>query len=324
MAPMALWVADPGGPLTTVQDLGRAGMERFGVPAAGAMDWFALRAANRLVGNPPGAAVLEFAFQGPRLAADRDCLVCVTGGGFHLRIGGRDLPGWTAVLLRAGEEILIPGDSSGSWGYFSVSGGLAVQAVLGSASTYLRGGFGGLEGRALRAGDCMYSREEGSNRSELAGSRLTQAMIPKFAQEIEARVISGPQKDWFADAGMEVFTSSLYHLSASSDRMGYRLTGEPIPRRKGDLLSEGMVFGSIQVPPDGQPIVMMADRPATGGYPKIATVIRADLPKLAQLRPGEGRVRFRVATVAEAQAAYRKMVYELLIETDADELWMTG
>ena len=171
-----------------------------------------------------------------------------------------------------------------------------MEAVLGSASTYLRGGFGGLEGRALRAGDWLFSREEGSSRPELAGSRLANGMIPKYVQEIEVRVIPGPQDDWMGEAGMQVFTTSLYQLSASSDRMGYRLEGEPIPRRKGDLLSEGMVFGSIQVPPDGQPIVMMADRPATGGYPKIATVIRADLPKLAQLRPGEGRVRFRLVT----------------------------
>ena len=120
---------------------------------------------------------------------------------------------------------------------------------------------------------------------------------------------------------MQVFTTSLYQLSASSDRMGYRLEGEPIPRRKGDLLSEGMVFGSIQVPPDGQPIVMMADRPATGGYPKIATVIRADLPKVAQLLPAKGRVRFRLVSVAEAQVAYRKMVEGLTIEMDTDELW---
>ena len=321
---MALWVVDPGGPLTTVQDLGRAGMERFGVPAAGAMDWFALQAANRLVGNPPGAAAMEFAFQGPRLAADRDCLVGVTGGGFHLRKGTRDLPGWTAALLRAGEEISILGDGSGCWGYLSVSGGLAVQAVLGSASTYLRGGFGGLEGRALRSGDGLYSLVEGSSRPELAGSRLAREVIPNYEQGIEARIIPGPQEDWFGEAGLDVFTTNLYHLSANSDRMGYRLRGDPIPRRKGDLLSEGMVFGSIQVPPDGQPIVMMADRPATGGYPKIAAVIRADLPKLAQLLPGEGRVRFRVVTLVEAHAAYRKMVEAMNIETDADELWMAG
>jgi antagonist of KipI len=318
---MAYWVADPGGPLTTVQDLGRVGMERFGVPAAGGMDWFAMRAANLLVGNPPGAAVLEFAYQGPRLAADRDGLVCVTGGGFHLRIGERGLPGWTAVIVRAGEEITILGDGSGSWGYFAVSGGLAVDAVLGSASTYLRGGFGGLEGRALRAGDGLYSRDEGSGCPELAGSRLPNGMMPKYEQEIEVRCIPGPQNDWMGEAGMQSFTASLYQLSASSDRMGYRLEGKPIPRRKGDLLSEGMVFGSIQVPPDGQPIVMMADRPATGGYPKIATIIRADLPKVAQLLPGKGQIRFRLVSVAEAQAAYRKMVEGLTIEMDTDERW---
>ena len=321
---MALWVIDPGGPLITLQDLGRTGMQRFGVPAAGAMDWYALQAANRLVGNPPGTAAVEFAFQGPTLAAYRDCLVSVTGGGFHLKIARRELPGWTAILLRGGEECRILGDGSGCWGYLAISGGFSAAEVLGSASTYLRGGFGGLDGRALRSGDGLSSRTEGSYRAELAGSRLAREAIPTYTQDIDVRIVFGPQVNWFGEDGLAAFTASPYRLSASSDRMGYRLEGQPVPRRKGDLLSEGMVFGSVQVPPDGQPIVMMADRAATGGYPKIATVIRADLPKLAQLRPGEGQVRFREVAVDEAQAAYRRMVDGMSIETDADERWMTG
>lgn len=324
MAPMALRVVDPGGPLTTLQDLGRSGYQRFGVPAAGAMDWYALQAANRVVGNPPDAPAIEFAFLGPTLAAERDCLVCVTGGGFRLQVGRRELPAWTAAVLRAGETVQILDDSSGSWGYLAISGGLAVPAVLGSASTYLRGGFGGLDGRVLRAGDVLYSQMEGGYRAELAGGRLDREAVPTYTQDIDLRVVIGPQQNWFDEESLAIFTGSPYRVSANSDRMGYRLEGQLVPRQKGDLLSEGMVFGSVQVPPDGKPIVMMADRPVTGGYPKIATVIRADLPKLAQLRPGEGQARFHGVSVAEAQVTYRQMMDEMIIETDGDELWSTG
>lgn len=318
---MAWYVVEPG-PQTTVQDLGRPGFQRFGVPVSGAMDEFALRAANLLVGNPPGAAVLEFVFQGPRLAVDADCLVACCGGDSRLRVDGRDLPGWQSVRVRAGQVIQPVIGAHTTWGCLSVSGGLDVPLVLGSASTYLRGAFGGLEGRPLRAGDWLFSRTEGRFPAELAGARLASPGKFQSGQSIEARVVPGPQEDWFGEEGLRALFTGEFTLLPESDRMGYRLQGSPIPRRSGDLLSEGMTPGSIQVPPNGLPIVMMADRPTTGGYPKIATVIRADLPRLAQLRPGSGVVRFRVVSVEEAQAAYRDGLNQLVLESDADELWM--
>ncbi len=320
---MALWVLEPG-MLATLQDEGRPGYERFGVPPSGAMDWFALRAANLLVGNPAGAAALEFALHGPTLQADRDCLVSVCGSGFRLRIGERDMPAWMAVRVAAGEVLRVASDTSENWGYLAVSGGFAVPKVLGSASTYLRGGFGGLDGRTLQPGDCLRPAVEGAGRVELAGSRLSAGAVPVRLQQAEVRVVTGPQAEWFGEDGLAVFLGQAYRIGVQSDRMGYRLEGPPVPRRQGDLLSEGMAFGSVQVPPDGQPIVMMADRPATGGYPKIATVIRADLPALAQLQAGVGQVRFKAVTLAEAQAAYRAMIQSLQVETDTDELWMTA
>jgi antagonist of KipI len=318
---MALWVSDPG-PLTTVQDACRGGYQRFGVPVSGAMDWPALRAANLLVGNPPGAAGLEFAFQGPSLVTDRDCLVSICGADCCVRVDERWLPGWRGVRVKAGQEIQAVMGDNASWGCLAISSGLDVPRVLGSAATYLRGPFGGLEGRALREGDWLFCQKEGSCPSEFGGSRLRRMDWLQCGQALEARVVPGPQADWFGEAGLNALLQSQFTIHAQSDRMGYRLEGTAIPRRKGDMLSEGMVMGSIQVPPNGQPIVMMADRPTTGGYPKIGTVIRADLPRLAQLRPGSGKVRFAEVTVAQAQQAYRELIGHLNVELDADELWM--
>ena len=232
------------------------------------------------------------------------------------------LPGWQGVRVRAGQAIQPVIGPNAAWGYLSVSGGLDVPLVLGSASTYLRGGFGGLEGRPLRAGDRLFSRTEGRFPAELAGARLASPGKFQSGQSIDVRVVPGPQEDLFGERGLHALLTGEFTLLPESDRMGYRLQGPPIPRRAGDLLSEGMAPGSIQVPPSGQPIVMMADRPTTGGYPKIATVIRADLPRLAQLRPGSGVVRFRAVSVEEAQAAYRDSLNQLVLESDADELWM--
>ncbi len=283
---MALWVADPG-PQTTLQDLGRSEYQRFGVPVSGPMDEVALQAANLLVGNPPAAAGLEFALRGPELLADSDCLVAVCGADSWLSVDRRKLPGWMGVRVRAGQKIQAVLGQNGAWGYLAVSGGLAAPPVLGSASTYLRGGFGGLDGRALQEGDWLASRSEGRFAGQYAGSRLREMGWLTVSQDIEVGVVPGPQEEWFGEAGLAVFFNSQFCILTESDRMGYRLEGVEVPRRKGEMLSEGMVMGSIQVPPSGQPIVMMADRPTTGGYPKIGTVMRADLPRLAQLRPGE-------------------------------------
>lgn len=326
---MALEVLD-GGLLTTVQDLGRRGYERFGVPVAGAMDPFALRAANRLVGNPLDAAALEITLAGPRLRATEKCLVAVTGADLGLRVNGRGLPPWMAVFVRRGWTIAFAGRRSGCRAILAVAGGVDVEPVMGSRSTYLGGGFGGFEGRALRRGDLVPvgpiaaypgPPDPGSGRGSddplradkdlpaHAGRTFPRRLIPDYGDAPTIRVVLGPQDDYFTDGGVATFLSGEYAVSPASDRMGCRLQGPRIAHEDATgIISDGIPLGAVQVPPDGQPIVMMADRQTTGGYPKIATVISADIPLLAQCVPGESRVRFEAVSVEEAQATYREMM----------------
>lgn len=320
-----LYVLEPGF-LTTVQDLGRPASERFGAPAGGAMDRLALMAANALVGNPPGTAGLEAALLGPVLevgdAEEGGLLIAATGRGFRLEIGGRgasgtarrsvprravrDMPLWMAAWARRGETITLRGEGGG-WGYLAVGGGIAVPEVLSSRSTYLRGGFGGLEGRALQAGDVLpVGIATGSY--ELAGQELAEALRPPYSDHPLIDVVLGPQESAFTPAAIENLLNEEYALSTDCDRMGYRLGGPPLAHQgAADLLSEGIPLGAVQVPGDGQPIVLMADRQTTGGYPKIAVVTSASLPLLAQCPPGSGSVRFRAVSVAEAQEKWRRV-----------------
>ncbi len=307
-----------GGLSTTVQDLGRYGYERFGVPVAGAMDPFALRAANRLVGNPPGAAALEITVSGPRLRVTEKCLIAVTGADLGLRVRGRSLPSWMAVFVRRGWEIEFDGRRSGCRAYLAVAGGVDAPPIMGSRSTYLRGGWGGFEGRPLARGDVLDFGLDSTavDLAGRAGRSFPTEHAPPYSDRPEIRVVLGPQcpqdasgGDHFTERGVATFLSSAYSVGPASDRMGYRLVGPPVEHRgSGEIISEGVPLGAVQAPPDGQPIVMMADRQTTGGYPKIAVVIGADLPLLAQCLPGQSEVRFRAVSVEEAQRAYRKMM----------------
>ncbi len=316
----ALQVLTPG-PMTTVQDLGRTGYERYGVPPSGAMDWFALWAANRLVGNPPGAAGLEFAMAGPDLRAGYDCLVAAAGVGYDLFIQGRRVGMWRAALAWAGEVIhLEPLDGAG-WGYLAVTGGIDLPPVMGSRSTYLRGGFGGLDGRCLQEGDHLPLGRFSPGMRQFAGRELLPDARPAYSSQVSLPVVPGPQQELFGEEGLNVLSGGEFSVSASSDRMGYRLAGPRIPNQGSpDLISEGITTGAIQVPADGQPIVLMSDRPTAGGYPKIATLARAGLPLLAQVMPGTGRVSFVFVSAAEAQARCRALVdgIEKGIEGDED------
>lgn len=309
---MSLHVLSPGF-LTTIQDPGRFGYQRFGVPPSGAMDWFALHAANHLVGNSPAAAGLEFTLQAPELAAEEDCLVAAAGCGFDLWIAGRWVGLWMAARVRRGEVIQFGARPEGGWGYLSVAGGVDTPLVLGSRSTYLRAGLGGLQGRALAAGDRLpIGALTGGDPFTRVGAYLVPRARPGYGSPVELSVVPGPQDQAFSPHGQAVFFSSTYRVSPTSDRSGYRLTGERITHQNSaDLLSEGMAHGAVQVPADGQPIVMMSDRPTTGGYPKIATVARASLPLLAQCQPGSGEVRFRPVSVQDAQAAYRRLLVQV-------------
>ena len=312
---MALEVLE-GGMLTTVQDLGRYGYKRYGVPVAGAMDPFALQAANALVGNSLGEAVLEITIVGPTLRATESCLIAVTGADLSFWVNGRPLPSWMAVFVRRGWIIEFGSRRMGCRAYLAVAGGIDVPLVMGSKATYLRGGFGGFEGRALRGGDIILIGQPPFHPPSLAGRDFPTDLIPEYSDEPEVHVILGPQDDYFTEEGIAVFLSSEYRVSPSSDRMGYRLQGPEIAHKeKADIISDGIALGSVQVPADRQPIVMMADHQTTGGYPKIATVVSADIPLLAQCMPGASTVTFKAITVEEAQARYREMMSALSVHS---------
>jgi len=303
-----LEVIQPG-LLTTVQDLGRRGYERFGVPVAGAMDPFALRAANLLVGNPPEAAGLEITTVGPTLRATANCLIAVGGADLGLRVNGQPIPTWMSAFVRRGWRIEFRGRQSGCRAYLAVAGGIAVPEVMGSRATYLRGGFGGLEGRALRAGDFLPVAPVDFHLPTRAARQLPGDLLPPYSDQPTVEVILGPQADAFTKDGLRAFLDSEYQVSPTADRMGYRLQGPAIVHRgPADIVSDGIVLGAVQVPADHQPIVMMADRQTTGGYPKIATVVSADIPLLAQCLPGKSSIRFRETSVEEAQRRYRRMI----------------
>ena len=292
-----------GGLLTTVQDEGRHGWRRLGVGSSGALDRPALRAANRVVGNPAGAAGLECTVVGPRLRFLASISFAVTGADLSAVLHRDDLGAWpvpngTRVLARAGSVLAFGSRRAGCRAYVAFAGGIDVPAVLGSRSTDVAGGFGGLDGRGLRAGDGLaLGRYPGAAER---GAPPDTATAP--GAEATVRVVLGPQDGHFAPAGLQAFLGAEYAVAPESDRVGCRLRGPRIEHRGAvEIITDGMVPGCVQVPPDGQPIVMMAGGPTTGGYPKLATVVSADLPLLAQLLPGEGRVRFRAVSIEEAQ-----------------------
>lgn len=297
------------GTFTSVQDLGRAGWAAQGVPPGGAADPFALRVLNTLLGNPEAAPGLECTLRGPVLRCLDDTVVA---------IGGAAVAGWPALRRRrvaAGQRLDLSRLSGGARAYVAFAGGLAVPPVLGSASLLPRSGWPGLAGRPLRAGDRLPCGPAAVREGEPDPARplpswsATPALLPAglpAGGRREVRVLAGPQAEWFGEDGRRAFFAAEFQVSPRSDRMGVRLEGAPVrlpsPR---ELISEAVAFGSVQVPPDGQPIVLLADRPTLGGYPKLAQVITADRGVVAQLRPGD-RVRFVPATLAEAHAALRR------------------
>ncbi|MGC9346920.1 MAG: biotin-dependent carboxyltransferase family protein [Anaerolineae bacterium] len=281
------------GLLTTVQDGGRVGWARYGIPPSGPMDPAAFAAANHLVGNPPNAAGLEITLTGPLLRTLEEGLIGVCGAEFELWVGGLPVPTWHSVFARAGSLIRFGQRVSGLRAYLAIAGGLRTPSFLGSQSTYLNGEFGGLEGRALRAGDRLTTGpHDVRDLVEAAGRAWPRDRRPAYSPDPNVRVILGPQDDHFPQDQIARFFEAAYEVTPDSDRMGLRLRGTQIEHLgAGGIVSDGIVTGSVQIPPDGQPIVMMVDHQTTGGYPKIGTVIRADLPLLAQCLPGD-RVRF--------------------------------
>jgi len=282
-------VVEHGGLMTTVQDLGRPGYRHFGVPQSGAMDPLALHVTNLVLGNSPDAAGLEFTFPGPRLIAVRRTTVALGGADLAPAVNGRPVPLWSACVLGEGDVLSFAAPRAGQWGYLVVPGGLDVPVELGSRATYVRGGLGGYGGRRFRAGDCLAALR----RAPASSLRVPPSQAPRTGGDAEVRVVLGPQDGYFTDDAVEAFLGEGYRLSLEVDRAGYRLDGPRLPHRAAvELLSDGILPGAIQVPAGGQPIVIMPDGPTTGGYPKIAAVVRPDLRALAQLRRGE-TLRFR-------------------------------
>jgi antagonist of KipI len=305
---MSLEVIEVNG-LATVQDSGRTGWRKFGVPASGPMDPFALRAANLLAGDDPHNAAIEVGLGGITFRALRDCVIAVAGFGFSLSVYIWDFPLWSSYYVRGGWTVRLEKLDFGMWAYLAVSGGVQVPPTLGSASTYLRGPFGGLDGRQLQAGDVLKAGTPSRPLNDLAARILPKEACPLYSNNPMVDVIMGPQDDYFTEESIETFLSSEYAVSVISDRMGYRLEGAPLTHRgKTELISEGMTMGAIQVPSGGGPIVMMADSPTTGGYPRIGAVASVDLPLLAQCAPGKSKIRFRRTSVAKAQRRYRDLM----------------
>jgi antagonist of KipI len=308
-------ILDPG-LMTTVQDLGRFGYQKDGITSGGAMDPLALRVANILVGNEEREAGLEITLKGPKIEFLHDSLIAICGADLSPRIADLKVPNWCAISVKEG-SILTFGDNR--WGcraYLAVSGGIAVPKVMNSKSTYLRAAIGGIDGRLLKAGDDV---PLGTNRMaafQVSASgpmpfALTERrMRPEnalgfYERDRPLRVLRGPHWDLFDARDRGVFLHQAFEVSASSDRMGYRLSGPLLDSSKRDeLISSAVVSGTVQVPPSGEPIVLMADRQTTGGYPVIGLVATADLPLVAQLRPGD-EVRFEEVTIEWAQTALR-------------------
>ena len=299
---MTFVVEDPG-PLTTVQDLGRAGQYASGVPTGGAMDRFALAAANLLVGNPEDAAALECTLAGPALIARQGCLVAITGADFAPLRNGRPVPTWTSLFLAEGDRLSFEGRRWGARAYIAVGGGFAAQRWLGSASTYLLVGRGGIEGRQLRSADTL-ELASASQLPAVAGRQVLERDRPCYSNEPVLRVVKGPHDRRLGAAGRKAFYQSQWYVSRDADRMGYRLEGPLLDISVPGLVSFGLAFGCVQVPPSGQPIVLMADHQTAGGYPVVGAIARADWPLAAQLLPGE-RLRFRESSIEAGQDAWR-------------------
>jgi antagonist of KipI len=312
-------VQEPG-LFTTVQDLGREGFGPLGVSASGAADAISLRLGNLLVGNAEGAAVLEMTLLGGTFVFPEGALVALTGSDFGATLDGKPVDLWTSFEARPGRVLRLGPTRSGGRCYLCVRGGIEVRLFLGSASTHILSGLGGHEGRALRKGDLLNigsarlgGREEtGKNACLTEGTgairkrRLSAQVLKEMQARKVLRVTPGPQSDWFPEASQRVFYASRYRVAEESNRMGIRMEGAAIPAPSaGEMISEGVALGAVQVPEGGQPIILFVEQQTTGGYPKIANVISADHHSLGQLRPRD-EIRFERVGWETARALLRQ------------------
>jgi biotin-dependent carboxylase-like uncharacterized protein len=266
------------------------------------MDPYALRMANLIVGNDEGQACLEVTLMGPKLAFASDGVIAITGADLSPAINGRPVTMWKALFVKAGDELSFGAPKTGCRAYIAFAGGIAVPPVMGSRSTFIRGGYGGLKGRALKAGDRLPLGKAQYDFADVSGRKLPPAFIPDYETDRPVRFVFGPQADAFTDEAILTFTTKPYTVSRDSDRMGYRMEGPRLTHKTGaDIISDVITVGAIQVPANGQPIVLMADCQMSGGYTKIGVVATVDIPYMAQKKPGDS-VYFQPVSVNEAQS----------------------
>ena len=308
----AFKVISPG-PLTTIQDLGRYGLGRYGVPPSGGLDPFSLKIANLLVGNREGEACVETTLMGLRLSALTDLVIAITGGDLQPHLNDAPFRMWRSLIIRKGDVLHFKTLKAGCRAYLAIAGGISVDPILGSKSTNLNSGFGGYKGRSLRKGDILFTTSPLDHFN--AKTRvLDDDRIPVYTKDRVLRILWGPQDADFVPESKTTLLDSPFKVTPMSDRTGIRLSGPPIRRKQGvseSIISEGVVPGSIQVPGDGQPIIILVET-VTGGYRKIATIIGADIPLLGQIKPGDD-VLFRAVSLEQALFALRET--EQIIET---------
>ncbi len=296
------------GLLTTVQDLGREGFGPMGVSPSGAADSLALRVGNRLVGNAETAAGLEMTLQGGTFSFPERAEIALTGADFRPMLDNAPISMWSSVEVRAGQTLRTGATHSGARCYLSVRGGIEVKSFLQSASTHLLSGLGGHEGRALRAGDVLRIDARSGSFRTFRKRSLTKRAIERFSAKKILRVTPGPQASQFPDEAQKDFYSAPYRVTEECNRMGIRLDGSAITSNaSGEMLSEGVCLGAVQITAGGLPIILFVEQQTTGGYPKVANVISADLSSLGQLRPRD-EIRFEQVSMETAR--------ELLLEQE--------
>jgi antagonist of KipI len=304
--------------LTTVQDRGRWGLQSYGVPVAGPMDPWSHRLANALVGNNANASTLEITLVGPELEFDDERVVAIAGAEFDVALDDRPAPSCTPFVVGAGTQLRFGARRHGARAYVAISGGIDVPPTLGSRATHVLTAMGGFAGRAVRIGDRLPLGAP-IREHRVSAPRLPAVPLPDGHSRI--RVLLGPQQDYFPVAAVDALQSAPYTITEKSDRMGFRLSGPALTHaRSADILSDATPLGALQVPASGQPILLMADRQTTGGYPKIATVITADIGLAGQLGPGDS-ISFVVCSAKEALAALIAQERAIMaLERDASEL----
>lgn len=283
------------GPLTTVQDIGRIGYLSYGIGKTGVMDQDAYKTANMLVENKNNEAVLEATLLGPSILFHETTIFAITGADMNPMLDNQPVSMYETLKAQKGQTLTLQFAQNGCRTYIAFAGGIDVPVVMGSRSTNLKCNIGGHEGRALAPGDILPI----GKKENLEKIKITKATPQTYPSIKKIRVILGPQDDYFTEEGLNTFLTATYTVSPASDRMGYRLEGEAIASINGtDIVSDGITFGSIQIPPNGKPIILMADRQTTGGYAKIATVYSEDLPLIAQSKVGE-KIQFEKITMEE-------------------------